>query len=170
MGLYRDLCWNSGQRWPSESSKGLDYLLRPGLGKEGHLREALLLPSPSVTKAWPDDDIAFVVESIRIWGPDLPVLAQRQRRLLKSIRSAVAPLQAVLGLQRSESAKRVAGSKKAAFIVCMTALLRWPDTTQAAMFVQGFPSVGQLESSAVFRACNQCKPEAQSEVGRSACS
>ena len=36
----------SGQRYPSASAKGLDHLLPPGLGKEGHMAASQRLPSP----------------------------------------------------------------------------------------------------------------------------
>ena len=36
----------SGQRYPGNSSKGLDHLLPPGLGKEGHMEASANLPSP----------------------------------------------------------------------------------------------------------------------------
>ena len=135
------------QRWPSESSKGLDYLLRPGLGKEGHLHEALLLPSPFVPKAWPDDDIAM--ESIRAWRPGPSGSCATPAPLVKihpfrcgAPASCVGPT--ALGVSKlcgwvKECCIHYAGRH------VYSRLSNW------------------LESSEVFRACNQSKPKAQSK-------
>lgn len=87
-----------------------------------------------------------------MWGPDLPLLAQRQRDALKGISKAVAPLQKALSELLGGSAKKVAPQKNPAFIAAVTALLRWPDLTQAQSFVLGFPIVGDVPYSGVFRA------------------
>ena len=49
------------------------------------MAEAMLLPSPFAAKAWPEADVAFLVESLRVWGPDLPILAAKQRDVLKRL-------------------------------------------------------------------------------------
>ncbi|CAE7451206.1 unnamed protein product, partial [Symbiodinium sp. CCMP2456] len=110
------------------------------------------LPSPFDPKPWPEADIAFLCETLRVWGPDLPLLAQRQRDALKGISKAVAPLQKALSELLGGSAKKVAPQKNPAFIAAVTALLRWPDLTQAQSFVLGFPVVGDVPYSGVFRA------------------
>ena len=131
---------NSGQRYASDTSKGLDHLLPPGLGKEGHLHEAMRLPSPFRPKPWP------------------PLLAQRQRDIMKQICRAVSPLQQALAKRLCTSARKVASCKNPAFIAVVTALLRWPDLTQAQSFVLGFPIVGDVPFSGVFRSVSE-KPE-----------
>ena len=142
---------NSGQRYSSEESRGLDFLLPPGLGKLGHLRASGTLPSPFLSSRWPDDDVDFVAYTISVWQDLLPYLAQRQRRALRSIKAAVRPLLSVLYGSRSESSRKVASGKDPAFLACMTSLLRWPDRSQAMDFVSGFPIVGEIERSGVFR-------------------
>eukprot|EP00439_Symbiodinium_sp_Y106_P015209 s167_g2.t1 len=138
---------NTGQRYSSDSSKGLDHLLPPGLGKAGHMSQALELQSPFTAKPWPEDDITFLAETIRVWGVDLPLLAQKQRDTLKAIARAVQPLQSILAQQRCTSARKVASSKNAAFIALVSALLRWPDLGQAQAFILGFPIVGPVPTS-----------------------
>ncbi|CAE7466822.1 unnamed protein product [Symbiodinium microadriaticum] len=140
-----------GQRYSSEESRGLDFLLPPGLGKLGHLRASGTLPSPFLSSRWPDDDVDFVAYTISVWQDLLPYLAQRQRRALRSIKAAVRPLLSVLYGSRSESSRKVASGKDPAFLACMTSLLRWPDRSQAMDFVSGFPIVGEIERSGVFR-------------------
>ena len=144
---------NSGQRYASDTSKGLDHLLKPGLGKgkEGHMAQAMELQSSFAAQSWPEDDVAFLAESIRVWGADLPVLAQKQRNILKTLARAVAPLQDALAKQCCVAATKVAGTKNAAFIAILTALLKWPDLEQAQSFILGFPIVGSVPASGVFR-------------------
>ena len=142
---------NTGQRYASDTSKGLDHLLPPGLGKEQHISQAKLLQSPFAAKPWPEDDIAFLAESFRVWGRDLPLLARKQREVIKSLCRAVEPLRSTLESHRCVSSKRVAGSKNPAFIALLTALMRWPDLGQAQAFVEGFPIVGHVAPSGVFR-------------------
>ncbi|CAE7839424.1 unnamed protein product [Symbiodinium sp. CCMP2592] len=101
---------NSGQRYASDTSKGLDHLLPPGLGKSAHMSEAMRLPSPFAAKPWPEADISFLNETLR-----------------------------------------VAPAKNPAFIAVVTALLRWPDLTQAQSFLFGLPIVGDVPFSGVFR-------------------
>lgn len=57
---------NSGQRYASDTSKGLDHLLPPGLGKEEHIVEATRLPSPFDPKPWPEADIFLVRNFARV--------------------------------------------------------------------------------------------------------
>ena len=53
----------SGQRYPGNSSQGLDHLLPPGLGKELHMEASSQLPSPFRHVKWPELDVAFVIHS-----------------------------------------------------------------------------------------------------------
>ncbi|CAE7225929.1 unnamed protein product, partial [Symbiodinium sp. CCMP2456] len=142
---------NSGQRYSSESAKGLDFLLQPGLGKERHILAAKALPSPFQPKPWPELDIHFVLHTLAVWRENLPLLAQRQRDALRAIHRALRPLDAALWPFRCSSSQRVAHQKSPAFAACMVSLLRWPDRTIAADLVRGFSIVGEIPPSGVFR-------------------
>ena len=142
---------NTGQRYPSDSSKGLDFLLQPGLGKLEHIRQALSLPSPFQPRQWPEPDVAFVLHSLNLWREAFPLLAARQRDVLSSLKRAVKPLLSALTPFRCAAARAVASQKDPAFLSLMVALLRWPDVTQAQAFVLGFPIVGDIGPSGVFR-------------------
>ena len=142
---------NSGQRYSSEESRGLDFLLPPGLGKSGHVQASSELPSPFSAKRWPDDDVFFVAYTVAIWQDALPLLAGRQRHCLKCISRALTPLRQWLSGARCDSAQRVAASKDVAFLACMTTLLRWPDRMQALSFIEGFPIVGEIPRTGIFR-------------------
>ena len=142
---------NSGQRWSSDQSKGLDHLLPPGLGPAEHVAQALDLPSPFTPHKWPDDDVQFVAYSVAVWQDELPLLANRQRKVLQSLCTAVRPLSQALDKLRCSSSVKVASAKNAAFVALLTCLLRWPDHGQASCFIHGFPIVGQVSFSGMFR-------------------
>ena len=141
----------SGQRYPSSSSRGLDHLLQPGLGMETHMAQARALPSPFAAKPWPEADVCFVVEAILAWQIYLIPRALEQRRILQTVATAVAPLETWLASVRSPSANLVATTKMPAFCAVMAIILRWPDLNLGAALVEGFPIVGTLANSGVFR-------------------
>ena len=141
----------TGQRHPADSSKGLDHLLAPGLGMEGHMTASSSLPSPFQPVDWPEMDVMFVVDAICTWRQFLPAYARRLRQVLKSVALALHPLEEALALWRSESARKVAAAKRPGFIAAMTILLRWPDLMQGQNLVSGYPIVGEIEPSGLFR-------------------
>ena len=51
---------------------------------------------------------------------------------------ALNPLEEALVLWRSESAHKVAASKRPGFIAAMTIILHWPDLTQGQNLVSGY--------------------------------
>ena len=142
----------SGQRFSSESERGLDHLLPPGLGKEQHMLQPSALPSPFLTRKWPDADVEFVTYTIGVWRELLPLLAKRQRQVFRSVVKAASPLEETLSRFRCDSATRVAANKNAAVIAFFTSLLRWPDVWQAKEMIQGFSFVGEIPVSGLFRA------------------
>ena len=141
----------TGQRHAADSSKGLDHLLAPGLGKLGHMEASSQLPSPFRPTDWPEQDVMFVVDALCVWRQYLPAYARRLRQVLKSVALALSPVEDALAQWRSESARRVAATKRPAFIAAMTILLRWPDLTQGQCLVTGYPIVGEIEPSGLFR-------------------
>ena len=145
----------SGQRYPSDSSRGLDHLLPPGLGPEEHMKASSALPSPFAPADWPELDVSFVVDSIRIWREFLPNVAQVQRDIMKSIMRAVRPLDAALQPFRCSSATKVAASKSPAYVSCLSVLLRWPDLFQGLHLLKGYPIVGEVNPCGVFRSVTQ---------------
>jgi hypothetical protein len=141
----------SGQRYPGSSTKGLDHLIEPGVGKEEHIRRARGLPSPFRTRFWPERDVDFVLYAVQTWGPFLPAYANRLRRLLVLSARAVEPLEIALARFRSLSARRVASQKRPGFVAFLTAILRWPDRAQPLSLLRGYPIVGDQAASGVFR-------------------
>ena len=141
----------TGQRYASNSAKGLDHLLQPGLGKEAHIAAALKLPSPFDPRPWPEPDVEFVVQAVATWQQVLPRWAEKLRHVLLTVARAVQPLEDTLKPFRCQSARKVAAGKKPAFLATMVALLRWPDKMLARALVLGFEIVGDLAHSGVFR-------------------
>eukprot|EP00435_Cladocopium_sp_Y103_P048679 s223_g14.t1 len=148
-GLFAGL---SGQRHPGNSKKGLDHLLPPGLGREEHVRRALLLPSPFQLREWPELDVDFVLHAIATWQQSLVGYSEQCRRVFRQACVALQPLDDALSFFRSSSARKVATSKRPAVLAFLTALLRWPDLQQPLQMLTGYPIVGELEPSGVFRA------------------
>ena len=139
----------TGQRYASNSAKGLDHLLQPGLGKEAHIAAALKLPSPFDPRPWPEPDVEFVVQAVATWQQVLPRWAEKLRHVLLTVARAVQPLEDTLKPFRCQSARKVAAGKKPAFLATMVALLRWPDKMLARAWVLGFEIVGDLAHSGV---------------------
>ena len=140
-----------GQRYAADSARGLDPLLPPGLGKERHMAASATLPSPFAPRPWPELDVAFNIDAIAIWQAYLPRVAARFRHVLSTIARALEPLEAAVAPFRVASAARVAHTKKPALVACLTILLQWPDTWQAHHLLAGYPIVGDIAPSGVFR-------------------
>lgn len=148
----------SGQRYPSSSSRGLDHLLPPGLGMEQHIQSALELPSPFAARTWPETDVQFVVDYICQWQQCFIARAAEQRRILTSVATAVQPLEMWLDTHRCSSSIQVASGKKPGFCAIMAILLRWPDLVLGEEIIHGFPIVGTLFQSGVFRHVSSAAP------------
>jgi len=86
----------TGQRHAADSSKGLDHLLAPGLGKLGHMEASSQLPSPFRPTDWPEQDVMFVVDALCVWRQYLPAYARRLRQVLKSVALALSPVEDAL--------------------------------------------------------------------------
>eukprot|EP00435_Cladocopium_sp_Y103_P050860 s71_g15.t1 len=158
----------TGQRHAADSSKGLDHLLPSGLGKDGHIDASSRLPSPFQATDWPEPDAVFVIEAICAWRQFLPAYAQQLRTVLKSVAVALAPLEDALQSWRVESAHRVASSKRPGFVSALTLLLRWPDLRQGHCLVRGYPIVGEIDSSGLFRPLPACAFQGCPFAGRMA--
>ena len=57
------------QRAPGNSTRGLDHTLVAGLGREEHMRQAMLLRSPFDEEAQVVDDLEFAVMAMVAFGP-----------------------------------------------------------------------------------------------------
>ncbi len=139
------------QRYPGDSNQGLDHLLPPGLGPEEHFSQAKLLPSPFRPRPWPEEDVLFVLEALVIWRQFLLAMASSLRHIVSTLAVAVQPLRQALWHFRNEASRKVAAEKDPAFLSLCTALLRWPDVQQPLQMVQGYPIIGEVAPTGVFR-------------------
>ena len=140
------------QRAAGHSKRGLDHLLRPGLGREGHMKEALALPSPYRPGTTTDPDLRYAAYTMATWGPHIERWREQQTVLFNLLVEAVRPLTNALRRRMPPTVKRVAAKKDPAVIALITVLLRWPDRRLAMEYVTGHHIVGHIESSGIFRA------------------
>ena len=78
--------------------------------------------------------------------------------------AAMSELTDVIGRNLHPMVAKAAAKKRPAHIAFLSACLQWPDLSQAAGYVQGFPMIGELPSSGVFR---QLLPIGERELGTS---
>ena len=141
----------SGQRYAASSSRGLDHLLPPGLGPEGHMTASAALPSPFLPRAWPEPDITFLVQALSVWQQFMAPLAAELRTVICTVARAMRPLERALDRHRCPSSRRVAASKRPGFIAAMSIILHWPDLQQPLDLVSGYSIVGEFAPTGVFR-------------------
>ena len=141
------------QRAPGNSSRGLDHLLPPGLGREKHMEAARALPSPYRPGTVTDPDLRFAAYTMAVWGPAIEPWRRQQQQLLLGLVEAMRPLANALRRLMPDTVKRVAAKKDPAMVALVTILIRWPDRHLAVEYVRGHKIVGHIESSGVFRAC-----------------
>ena len=84
----------SGQRYPSSSSSGLG--LDHGLGKDQHMAQPSVLPTPFAPRAWPEPDVSFVVDALFIWRCYLASFTAELSHVLHTVARALAPLESAL--------------------------------------------------------------------------
>ena len=140
------------QRAAGNSRRGLDHLLRPGLGREGHMKQALALPSPYRPGTTTDPDLRYAAYTMATWGPHIEQWREQQAVLFTQLVEAVRPLTNALRRRMPPTVSRVAAKKDPATIALITVLLRWPDRRLAMEYVTGHRIVGHIESSGIFRA------------------
>ena len=140
------------QRAAGNSTRGLDHLLRPGLGREAHMKEALALPSPYRPGTTTDPDLRYAAFTMAVWGPHIESWREEQTILFLRLVEAVRPLTEALRRRMPPTVRKVAARKDPATIALVVVLLRWPDRKLATEYVSGHHIVGHIESSGVFRA------------------
>ena len=84
-----------------------------------------------------------------------PTYAAKLRHVLNTVSRALTPLEEALVPFRCLAAKQVAHGRKPALTAVLAVLIRWPDLSLAQHLVQGFPIVGVLAHSGVFRPVRQ---------------
>ena len=123
----------------------------PGLGKVRHMEAAQLLQNPFAPRPWPEKDVQFVIAMLGTWQQYYPGFVERCHATFKTVITAIQPLEDWMAHHRSYTARLVAVSKRPVAAATLVALLRWPDKQVAQHLLTGFPIVGHLPSSGLFR-------------------
>ena len=139
------------QRAGGGAAHGVDHLLRPGLGRDGHARQAQGLPSPFGTDVPLDADLEFALEAITTFGPQVVHWRARNMKTLEQVIEILDPVEEALRKFRVSTSAAVAAGRRLVLMAFFTALLRWPDRRQALDYVHGFQVVGDIPVSGVFR-------------------
>ena len=86
-----------------------------------------------------------------------------QRNDIREALAALAPLRDALAPRRSATSSAVAPDRDVAGLAFLTAILRWPDRSQARGYLEGFQVIGDIPTSRVFR---QVAPPAPVDVDK----
>ena len=124
------------QRASGNSSRGLDHLLRPGLGRERHMEAATALPSPFKPGATSDPDLRFAAHTMAAWGPFVTRWREQQDAAVRVLAECVRPLTEALRRRMPASVRKVAVKKDPAMIALVVVLIRWPDRQLAVEYVR----------------------------------
>ena len=111
---------------------------------------AKIFSSPFTAHTAVDEDLAFAIQCVFVFGPYIAKYREQQQQLQK-LADALEPLRQALRPLRSTPARKVAPERDVAMLALLTAALRWPDRTQAVGYVKGFRVVGNLDAPAVFK-------------------
>jgi len=149
--------WAAGgiQRASGNSKRGLSYAVQPGVGKEEHMRRAVRFQSPFNTASPIDDDIAFAIYAVMVWGPFFGAWQTGQQRAMERVLAAMEPARMCLAKWMPPDVAKVASKKNPMAVALVTVLLRWPDRALAGEYVLGHKIVGHQPSSGLFREISQ---------------
>eukprot|EP00974_Lingulodinium_polyedra_P123916 11188564-Lingulodinium_polyedra.AAC.1 len=111
------------QRAPGSSTRGLDHMFPPGLGKEAHIARATAAGSPFDAKLPVDRDVQFAAATMAALGPWVGAWREQQLRATERLASAVQPLRAALRQRASDKVLHVARAKDPASMAMLTVLL-----------------------------------------------
>ena len=139
------------EKTPGGTSRGMAHVIRPGLGPEEHMRQALQWPS-----SFGEMDLPIWMSCLqhgpwRSWGLPLHAWRHGQLRAITTLSQAVEPLQRALVRGASVDVRERAEKWEIAFIVAIIPLHRWPDRKLAVCFTEGFRTIGRIEPPSVFR-------------------
>ena len=115
------------QRASSVSKRGLPALVRPGLGKLGHIEAAGRLASPFQLGGRVDDDLVFAARAVAVFGPWAHIWREKQMKAAEKVVRAMQPLSDLIRTKLHPDVARVAADKEPAVMALFTTLLRWPD-------------------------------------------
>jgi hypothetical protein len=140
-------------------------LVREHADKENHMREAQAAEPPSRAERSGyvvRTEVAAAVRQCLRLGGKLPAWRCGQRRIVDQARKALEPENAVLraAVASPSNVQRIAADVHVALMCALIDAADLPDTELPVNFVRGFPSVGNIPDSGVFR---PVEPDVSSE-------
>ena len=147
------------QRSAGASNRGLDHMFPPGLGPEEHMRCSFAAPSPMSLNFELDEDLNFAIEAAAVWGPFLQDWRKSQLDSLSHLKKCLHKVNVQLVACMDPYVRQVAAERSPAGIAAIATLLRWPDRNLARCFVEGFPVIGEVEESNVFKRLPDSQPD-----------
>ena len=139
------------QRASGESNRGLDRMFEEGLGPIQHMARAFKQPSPLALNFELDEDLTFAVKAAQVWGPYLDAWRRQQMVSLTHLHKVLVPLNTQLVNLMDPYVAQVSKDRFPAGIAAICTLLRWPDRMLPRCFMEGFPVIGEVAESGVYK-------------------
>ena len=115
------------------------------------MEQALQADSPLALNFTPDEDMAFSTYAAQVWGPYLSTWREKQMKAVTLLSASLRTINDQLVRIMVPYVRQVAEDRFPAGIAAAIVLLRWPDRKLAQCFVEGFPIIGEVEESGIFR-------------------
>ena len=139
------------QRGCGASKFALPPLHPRGLSKEGHIAASAKTPSPFQVETPLDSDLHFACCAMATLGPVLLTWRKQQLQHLRKLAAVLQPWEKECVRAMQPCVWKVASTKKPVFLLACALLLRWPDEMNPIRYVLGFPIVGNIEATGLFR-------------------
>ncbi|CAE7557407.1 Dnmt3b [Symbiodinium sp. CCMP2456] len=137
-------------------------LLPLDVGKDLHMKLSTCLPSPYDVSGEVDDDARFACWIMCTLGPCIRVWRQQQQRAMQTVAKFLQPWDTCLRKLMPADVAKMASARCPAFLSCISALMRWPDTSVGLRFVTGFKCLGVVECPGLFK---DVSPDPPAELG-----
>jgi hypothetical protein len=155
-GAMRDMTWRGPFVRVGDDGIKRGRLLDEHADKENHMRQAQQKGPPSKKERSGYTlraDTKAAIRQCAHLGAKLPAWRKGQRRVLDTVRRALEPENQVLraAVPSASTAKQVARHTNVALLCAIVDSAKLPDYEMPVNFVRGFPSVGEIPDSGMFR-------------------
>jgi len=121
-----------------------------GIGMEGHIKRAIELEHPFAVEARMEFDLEFVIEALAETGTDISLLRNKSLKAWRKIVAALSRLDSFARNQKHTIVEAFPGLAPMTIAFAIK-LLKWPDESLPWCCVNGFPIVGVIPPTGVFR-------------------
>ena len=98
-----------------------------------------------------DKDLMVAIEYISRRGSRIIRDRADRIRVIKKISASLEPMRAMLDFHKSQTAKDIALPFNVAFTAAVIDAMQWPDVMLPVLYLKGFPVIGDIADSYVFR-------------------